>query len=103
MITAPVSTTILDTHEYADDDPAVTPELAEDIRRAGKEIAVRCLQRWDGYLGLRASRDSLGNKSGIWRDRFDGVRHATLLLAFRKYNEKLAAMQTGSTGGSMNG
>ena len=98
MITAPMSSVILNTYDLADDNPDVTPELAEDMRKAGKEIAVRCLQRWDGVLGLRASRDSLGNKSGIWRDRFESVRFASLLLAFRKYNEVLAPSRTGNTG-----
>ncbi len=97
MITAPISTVIMDTRDLPDD-PEVTPELAEDIRRAGKEIAVRCLQRWDGFFGVRAARDSLGNKSGVWRDRFESVRYASLLLAFRKYNEKLAPSQAGNTG-----
>ena len=55
-----------------------TPEM----RRAAAQMTRRCLRRWDGLLGIRAYSDSLGNRAGIWRDRFDTVRCAVLLLAF---------------------
>ena len=61
-------------------------EPSIETKKAGREITRRCLRRWDGLLGIRASSDSLGNRAGIWRDRFDTVRCAVLLLAFRKLN-----------------
>jgi len=66
---------------------APTPEM----RRAAAQMTRRCLRRWDGLLGIRAYSDSLGNRAGIWRDRFDTVRCAVLLLAFKKLNEALQA------------
>jgi len=80
------------------DDPASMAEPAEDITRAAREITLRCLQRWDGFPGLRPSTDSLGRKSGIWRDKFESVRYASLLLAFHKFNVSLASNQPGNTG-----
>ncbi len=76
----------------------LSSEATENMRKAAKQITVRCLQRWDGFLGLRAATDSLGRKSGIWRDRFESVRYASLLLAIRKYNESLAGTQAGNSG-----
>lgn len=60
-------------------------------RTIARDITRRCLRRWDGWLGIRASSDSLGNRAGIWRDRYDTVRCAVLLLAFRKLNQALQA------------
>lgn len=60
-------------------------------RTVARHITRRCLRRWDGWMGIRASSDSLGNKAGIWRDRYDTVRCAVLLLAFRKLNQALQA------------
>ena len=71
---------------------------AEEVQRVGREITLRCLQRWDGFMGFRASTDSLGRQSGIWREKFDGVRIASLLLAFRKLNASLGYNQPGNTG-----
>ncbi len=62
-----------------------------DIRRAAGQMTRRCLRRWDGLLGIRAYSDSLGNRAGIWRDPFDTVRCAVLLLAFRNLNQALQA------------
>jgi len=76
----------------------LSPESTDDIRKAAKQIIVRCIQRWDGFLGLRAATDSLGRKSGIWRNRFESVRYASLLLAIHKYNESLAGTQVGNSG-----
>ena len=83
---------------YDPDDPIMLAEPAEDISDAAREITLRCLQRWDGFMGLRASSDSLGRRVGIWRERFDGVRFASLLLAFRQANASLAYNQPGNTG-----
>lgn len=71
---------------------------AEEVQRVGREITLRCLQRWDGFMGFRASTDSLGRQSGIWREKFDGVRIASMLLAFRKLNASLGYNQPGNTG-----
>ena len=84
---------------YDPDDPIMLAEPAGGVQKVAREITLRCLQRWDGFMGFRASRDSLGGKSGIWRERFDGVRFATLLLAFRRLNESLAYTLPGNTGG----
>jgi len=83
---------------YDPDDAVMPSEPAKDIQQVAKEITLRCLQRWDGVMGFRASSDSLGRQSGIWRDRFDGVRFASLLLAFRKLNAALAFNQPGDSG-----
>ena len=83
---------------YDPDDPSMAVQTAEDIKRVGREITLRCLQRWDGFLGFRASKDSLGRQSGIWREKFDGVRIASMLLAFRKLNASLGYNQPGNTG-----
>ena len=83
---------------YDPDDPILMAEPAEEVRTVAREIALRCMQRWDGFLGLKASTDSLKRPSGIWRGKFDGVRCATLLLAFRKLNGSLAYNQPGNTG-----
>lgn len=80
------------------DDPSVGADPTKRVHRVGKEITLRCLQRWDGFLGFRASKDSLGRQSGIWRETFDGVRFASLLLAFRKLNASLGYNQLGNTG-----
>lgn len=64
-----------------------TPEIS----RAAAQMTRRCLRRWDGLLGIRAYSDSLGNRAGIWRDRFDTVRCAVLLLPFKKLNQALQA------------
>lgn len=64
-------------------------EPSPETKKTAREITRRCLRRWDGLLGIRASSDSLGNRAGIWRDRFDTVRCAVLLLAFRKLNQAL--------------
>ena len=60
-----------------------------DMKRAASEIARQCLRLWDGFLGIHAGSDSAGAKAGVWRGKFDGVRCAVLLLAFRKLNKSL--------------
>lgn len=59
------------------------------MQKVARHIAVRSLRRWDGILGFRAGSDGLGNAQGVWRDKFEGVRFAVLLLAMRKLNEEL--------------
>ena len=54
-----------------------------------RQIAARSLRRWDGFLGFRAGHDGLGNPLGVWKDKFDGVRFAVLMLAMRQLNEQL--------------
>ena len=62
---------------------------SKEMKSVAKQITVRCLRRWDGILGIRAGKDGLGRRFGIWRDKFDGVRYAVLLLAMRKLNQDL--------------
>ena len=63
---------------------------SREMKTVAKQITVRCLRRWDGFLGIRASSDGLGRRSGIWRDKFDGVHYAVLLLAMSRLNETLS-------------
>ena len=63
---------------------------SKEMRTVAKQITVRCLRRWDGFLGIRASSDGLGRRSGIWRDKFDGVHYAVLLLAMHRLKETLS-------------
>ena len=63
---------------------------SKEMQTVAKQITVRCLRRWDGFLGIRASSDGLGRRSGIWRDKFDGVHYAVLLLAMSRLNETLS-------------
>ncbi len=67
----------------------------EEVSKVAKQITKRCLQRWDGFMGLRANSDSLGIRSGIWRSKFDCVRVASMLLAMRQYNENLKESHAG--------
>lgn len=73
------------------DEKALNGALTPEMKKVARQITQRCLRRWDGLLGIRASSDSLGNRAGIWRDRFDTVRCAVLLLAFKNLNEALQA------------
>ena len=66
-------------------------EPSPETKKVARQITRRCLRRWDGLLGIRASSDGLGSRAGIWRDRYDTVRCAVLLLAFRKLNQALQA------------
>lgn len=69
---------------------------SEHVSRVAKEITMRCLQRWDGPMALRASTDSLGTRSGIRKDKFDSVRAASMLLAMRRYNHSLRDSTAGT-------
>ena len=51
-------------------------------------ITADCLNRWDGFLALRAKVDSNGRRSGIWMDRFETVRFGAMLLAMERTNHK---------------
>ena len=84
---------------YDPDDPSTAGAAAtEDVQRVGKEITLRCLQRWDGFMGYRASTDSLGRQSGIWREKLDGVPTTSLLLTLQKLTASLRYNQPGNTG-----
>lgn len=65
-----------------------------DMKDVARQITVRCLRRWDGFLGIRASSDGVGRRSGIWKDKFDGVHFAVLLLAMHRLNETLSSAET---------
>jgi len=66
----------------------------KEMRSVAKQITIRCLRRWDGLFAFRAGSDGLGRRSGIWRDKFDGVRYGVLLLAMRKLNVDLLNSST---------
>ena len=63
--------------------------LEEEVQTIAKQITRRCLRRWGSFLAIRAGKDSLGRRPGIWKDKFDGVRSAALLLAYQTVNAKL--------------
>ena len=65
-------------------DPAL-----QEVRKVAAEMTARCLRRWDSLLAIRAGKDSLGRQAGIWKDKFESVRSAALLLAFRMVNTQL--------------
>ena len=67
------------------------------LQKVAQTIAVRSLRRWDAFLGFRAGHDGLGRTLGVWKDKFDGVRFAVLLLAMRKLNEQLQ-LRRGASG-----
>ena len=67
-----------------------------EMQSVARQITLRCLRRWDGVLGIRAGSDGLGRRSGIWRDKFDGVHYAVLLLTMRKLNETLTTSSSPS-------
>ncbi|DBA76141.1 TPA: hypothetical protein ACH3X1_009878 [Trebouxia sp. C0004] len=72
--------------------PAEVPSTG--MKEAAMQIAQQLLRRWDAALGIRPGTDAGGAKAGIWRRKFDGVRCASLLLAFQKFN-KILQMQSG--------
>ncbi len=61
----------------------------KEVKKIVKDITARCLRRWDGFLAVRAGTDSLGRKKGVWKDKFESVRCAVMLLAFRSVNAEL--------------
>ena len=45
---------------------------------------------WDGPLGLRVrSNEPFSSKEGVWKSKFEDVRCAAMLMAFRDVNEEL--------------
>lgn len=64
---------------------------SQKTRSLARQITRRCLRRWDGWLGIRPFSDSLGNRAGIWRDRYGTVRCAVLMLAFQNLHQALQA------------
>ena len=70
---------------------------SSEMKRAAMQIAQQCLRCWDGTLGMCPGTDAGGAKAGIWRQKFNGVRCAALLLAFQKLNRHLQ-MQSGRSG-----
>ena len=72
-------------------DNSMHEESLRQVRQATASIAQRCLKHWDQFCGIRAQTDSTGIKAGIWRPRFESVRCAVLLLAFRRTNEDMQA------------
>ena len=85
-------------HEDLLESWAVPLAAAPALQKVAQQIAVRSLRRWDGFLGFRAGHDGLGRTLGVWKDKFDGVRFAVLLLAMRKLNEQLR-LRHGASGG----
>lgn len=69
-------------------------DSTSEMKSVARQITVRCLPGWDGLLGIRAGSDGLGRRSGIWRDKFDGVRYGLLLLAMSKPNADLLSSST---------
>ena len=74
------------------DGPVAGPSA--EVRKVAKQITVRCLRCWDGFLGVRASSGGVGRRSGIWKDKYDGVHYAVLLLAMNRLNELLNTAAT---------
>ena len=61
-------------------------ELMAPVRAAAGCITWRCLQMWDGFMGWRARTDSAQKRAGIWLDKFETVRSASMILAMQKVN-----------------
>lgn len=70
-------------------------ELMGPVRSAAGSITWRCLQMWDGFMGWRARTDSANKRAGIWLDKFETVRYASMLLALQKVNT--ARQSTGTS------
>ena len=70
-------------------DEAAPIAVPTGMQAAARQMTIRCLRRWDGFLGFRAGHDGLGNPVGIWMGKFEGVRFAVMLLAMQKLNAQL--------------
>jgi len=78
----------------ADPDDPVRPDdvvlddqpPTKEMKDVARDIVTWCFLRWGGPFGARAGSDSMGVKLGIWNDRFENVRCAVMLLAFRQVN-----------------
>ena len=66
-----------------------------------RHITVRCLRRWDSFLAIRADKDSLGRQAGVWKDKFESVRSAAMLLAFHTVNSLLQKEAMRATPGAL--
>lgn len=75
------------------------PALVE-VRKVARKITARCLRRWDSFLAVRADKDSLGNSAGVWKVKFESVRSAVMLLAFRNVNAMLQMQVLRATPGA---
>lgn len=64
----------------------VQAELLVAVGAVACSITRRCLQMWDGFLGLRARTDSVNKRTGIWLDKFETVRYASMLMALQRTN-----------------
>lgn len=69
--------------------------LMPPVRAVAADFVWSCLRVWDGVLGWRALVDSHGKPFGIWLDKFNTVRSASMLLAIQRVN---AAIQASSAG-----
>ncbi|DBA85897.1 TPA: hypothetical protein ACH3X1_005442 [Trebouxia sp. C0004] len=69
-----------------DNSPKQADYLPKEVKKIAKDITACCLRRWDGFLAVRAGTDSLGRKKRVWKDKFESVRCAVMLLAFRSGN-----------------
>ena len=70
--------------------PPVT-DATPAMQSVAKQMTQRCLRKWDCILAFKPSTDSLGNRQGIWRDKFLGVRASVMLLALNRLNTNLQA------------
>lgn len=59
-------------------------------------ITYRCLNRWDAVLGHKAKSDNGGRRPGIWMDKFETVRYASMLLALHRLNANITSQSTGN-------
>ena len=62
----------------------------EDMVRIAQNITCHCFTRWDSFWGIRPH-----SSVGIWRAKFDGVRGATMLLAFHHLNATISKLDAG--------
>lgn len=62
----------------------------EDMVRIAQDITCHCFTRWDSFWGIRPH-----SSVGIWRAKFDGVRGATMLLAFHHLNATISKLDAG--------
>ncbi len=75
----------------------VQAELLVAVGTVSCSITRRCLQMWDGFLGLRARTDSVNKRTGIWLDKFETVRYASMLMALQRTNSARRLSGMGQT------
>ena len=76
--------------------PGLEFALMPPVRVVAGRIAWSCLHVWDGFLGFRARADSHGRRSGIWLDKFETVRCASMLEAMHRVNTTMQASSAGT-------